>query len=405
MMRFLGPSRSLAVGFASLAAVLALATGCARPQDAGEDTASPTASVPLAGPSASPSADPSLERTASPVPKSGDFEAMSMTRPRELHTATLLTDGRVLITGGIGGEETAELYDPATGTFSATGSMTTWREAHTATLLTDGRVLIVGGLQGDTSAELLDPETGRFTATGSMTVARQWHTATLLAGGRVLIAGGDSSVPGGVGSIASAEVYDPRTGLFSQTGSMTTARSGHTATLLPNGLVLIAGCGELNGTQAELYDPRTGKFSRTGSMTRARCGQIATLLADGRVLIAGGNVPADTYANADQTAELYDPNTGTFAPTGSMVEPLAFHTATLLPNGQVLLAGGESLPPGTSGGVETYDPASGTFSPAMADFFTSVGHTATLLTDGRILFAGGKLEGDTPLSDAWLFVP
>jgi hypothetical protein len=398
-----GPRRSLLVGFASVAAVLVLAAGFTlvlrNPNNvAGSPT--PSGSAP-----ASPSSSASPEETASPAPKSGDFEDKSMTRPRDLHTATLLADGRVLIAGGDEGGNTSELYDPTGGTFAATGSMRQPREGHTATLLPDGRILIAGGDLVADPAELYDAETGSFTETGSMNTPRGWHTATLLPNGLVLIAGGDGSVPGGVGSIAAAELYDPQTGKFSRTGSMTTPRDGHTATLLPNGLVLIAGGGSLDATlaSAELYNPQTGKFSRTGSMTTARYGHTATLLPNGLVLIAGGDAPGSTVGPV-QTAELYDPKTGEFRATGSMVEARSGHTATLLPNGSVLMAGGNSVPVGAGAGVEKYDPSSGTFAPVIAGFYATVGQTATLLPDGRVLFAGGKLD-DTVLSAAWLFAP
>ena len=196
---------------------------------------------------------------------------------RELHTATLLSDGRVLVAGGRnldGGRDwvdldSAEVYDPATGTFSPTGSLPTPLTGHTATLLSDGRVLITGGdARGTTvaSAELYDPKTGTFSPTGSMATARQLLTATPLPDGRVLIAGGNAG-----NLIAPAELYDPKTGTFSPTGSMATAREYHTATLLPNGRVLIAGGsdGTVDLASAELYDPATGTFSPTGPLASA----------------------------------------------------------------------------------------------------------------------------------------
>jgi WD40 repeat protein len=213
-----------------------------------------------------------------------------------------------------------------------------------------------------------------FTQTlGPMTIGRSGHTATLLLSGQVLIAGGPN---------ASAELYDPTTEMFTATGNMTVARSGHTATLLTDkaltnyGYVLVAAGGSQT---AELYDPTTGTFTATGSMVVAQDEPTATLLQNGQVLIAGGGTA---------TAELYDPATGTFTATGSLLMSLSGHTATLLLNGQVLIAGG-----GTAT-AELYDPASGKFTATGSMSETRAGHTATLLangpapTNGSVLIAG-----------------
>ena len=255
-------------------------------------------------------------------------------------SATPLADGRVLFAGGC--STAAELYDPATGTFTPTGDMTAVRGGSPATLLLDGRVLFTGGYNCGpagqdgiwASAELYDPATGTFSPTGSMGTPREFQTATRLADGRVLIAGGYTAASPSAGTgitlasyrlvesaasvLKTAEVYDPATGTFSRTGSMSSIRNDHTATLLQDGRVLvIGGGGEGYASQktADLYDPATGKFSRTGSMKTGRWLHTATLLQDGRVLVTGGRSPQDSVY---KSAETYDPATGRFSSAGSM---------------------------------------------------------------------------------------
>ncbi|MGD0862639.1 MAG: kelch repeat-containing protein [Candidatus Limnocylindrales bacterium] len=348
-----------------------------------------------------------------------------MTAARLHQSATLLSDGRVLIAGGQAMTDgnvwndldSAELYDPQTGAFSSTGSMRTAREGQTATLLPDGRVLIAGG-SDLASAELYDPRTGTFSSTGSMMTARDGCTATLLPDGRVLMAGGHMDTSYLTIYFASAELYDPKTGTFSPTGSMTTARTGHTATLLSDGRVLVTGGEDVTGeaptltsrflASAELYDPKTGTFSPTGSMTTARTGHTATLLAAGRVLIAGGS--AGTVSTSDRyvpltSAELYDTKSGTFGPAGSMITAREYQTATLLSDGRVLIAGGETTP-GPLALAELYDPATGKFAATGSMITARESQTTTLLSDGRVLIAGGlaSLLGDA-LASAELYQP
>ena len=226
------------------------------------------------------------------------------------------------------------------GKSTLTGSMTALRSMHTATLLPDGRVLVTGGTNSTASslasAEVFDPTTGKFTATGSMKQSRIGHTATLLSNGKVLIAGGTqqwSKAP----IFQSAELYDPMKGSFSYTGNMLQARYGFPAVLLPSGKVLLVGGSRFTSTNstAELYDPLTGKFTATGSMSAKRASASATLLINGRVLVAGGYCGGSCGLT---TAELYDPSTGKFSGTGSLsVSRLG--TATLLLTGSVLFAG------------------------------------------------------------------
>jgi hypothetical protein len=262
-----------------------------------------------------------------------------MAEARSFHTATLLQDGRVLLTGGgtvsVGEESsppvaTAELYDPAAGTFSAAGSMSTARALHSATLLQDGKVLVAGGGDGVgsvASAELYDPASGTFAATGSLVEGLGAHVAVLLDDGSVLIVGG--IVPSEEGEsdstpTANVERYDPATGTFSQFATLAEPRAGHTATLLGDGTVLVTGGLDSSGqplATAEILDPASATTSPVGPMTMGRGGHTASLLADGRVLLAGGQSMAGSTGEEvpDPAAgvEFYDPETREFTAAGS----------------------------------------------------------------------------------------
>jgi hypothetical protein len=321
--------------------------------------------------------------------------------PRVWHTATLLGNGKVLVSGGVNTDAsitTAELYDPATAKFSQTvGSPTQVRFNATATLLKSGKVLLtggngIGGLLA--AAELYDPATDTFAATtGSMITARFLHTATLLNDGTVLITGGLDPAGGVSGTpVASAEIYDPAANSFALlSNSMTTGRSFHTATLLGSGKVLIAGGSGI--ASAELYDPAAKTFTPAGNMTVARAGHAATLLKDGKVLLSGG---ADSFeGTSSKSAEVYDPGTGNFTATNSMTGFRSVHSATLLNNGQVLIAGGSGFfylggQSDSLSSAELFDPAAGNFT-ATADMTTiRESHTATLLPNGQVLIVGGS---------------
>jgi hypothetical protein len=349
----------------------------------------------------------------------------SMTTVRDDHTATLLTNGKVLIAGGTDNFSiwaSAEIYDPGTGTFTATGNMTTPRAWHTGTLLPDGKVLIVGGTvyQGNSelasptlaSAELYDPDAGTFSATGNLTTPRESHTATLLNNGMVLIAGGLQQFPPPSDVfLASAELYDPSTGIFTATGNMT-GPWADTATLLANGKVLITRDDNVIPTDvssADLYDPSIGTFTSAGYLNVNHTGPTATLVTNGKVLIAGGDC-GDGSCGAVVIAELYDPATGVFS-TSNMTVGREQDTATLLADGRVLIAGGIAAgvnpDPSVGGSAEIYDPSSGTFTATGNMPTPRALQTATMLSDGRVLIAGGYDAGhfETILSSAELYTP
>ncbi len=335
----------------------------------------------------------------------------SMVVPRCADTATLLPNGEVLFAGGESGGQTAtaELYNPVTGTFAATGSMSVARVNHTATLLPNGKVLIAGGGNCNSgcvafnTAELFDPSSGTFGPTaGNMFLGVSGSTSTLLSSGKVLIAGGFTSSTDSTGTVV-AQLYDPTTGLFAQSGSMFTARQfGFTATLLQSGKVLIAGGVGSGAAQmaAEVYDPMAGTFSQTGSLSIPLEGQSAALLPNGQVLMAGGSTTLSNTANSS----LYDPVAGTFSPTGSLVEPRSGASATLLASGNVLIAGGGNGQ--FLGSLETYDPSTALFtSPTIFMNIGRTGNSMTKLADGRFLLAGGVDANSTPVLRAEIFDP
>jgi hypothetical protein len=275
-------------------------------------------------------------------------------------TVNSLAKDKVLVTSGSdssGDLATAELFDPATGTFMATGAMSEPRSEHTATLLANGTVLLAGGTAGN-AAELFDPATGSFTAAGELTVGGRWGcTATLLKDGTVLIAGGrDSEDVFDAFPLNNAELFNPATGTFTATGVMTQFRYEHAAALLNNGQVLLTG--GFNGTpvqDAELFDPTTRSFSRTGIMGIPRADHTANLLDDGTVLVAGGF--SFVAPGSLSSAEVFDPSTNKFTPTAPMGAGRFLHTATRLNSGSVLVTGGQSsitIPEVFASSADTY---------------------------------------------------
>jgi hypothetical protein len=351
---------------------------------------------------------PRASKGAGVVTATGDLSV-----PRFDQSATLLPNGKVLIAGGMAANgvyhSSVEIYDPASGKFTAAADMGTPRSCHTATMLPNGKVLLSGG-SGESwkqlgSAVLYDPASGKFTPTGGMTTPRCGAVAILLPNGKVLLVGGEHEYD----RLASAELYDPAKGTFSATGSMQTPRAAHAAVLLKSGKVLVVGGAsagrfpnETIEASAELYDPATGEFAPTGSMKFPRYKLAAISLDDGRALIVGGSDRL-AWRGEYASAELYDPATGQFSLTPEMNRkryklPWAI---VRLRNGQILVAGGAERP-------EVYDPASSNFRAtggSKLDGFCF--STATLLGNGSVLIAGGygSDPGKGGVAHAWIYQP
>jgi N-acetylneuraminic acid mutarotase len=307
----------------------------------------------------------------------------SMADYRGNHTSVVLGNGKVMVLW-IG--DRTEIYDPATGAWSPAALMSTARQLASATLLSNGKLLVAGGLvrgQPSVLAELYDPANDTWTPTGSMFSPRYGHAATLLLNGKVLVAGG---------AYTSAELYDPANGTWTPTGSVPISHVDVPATLLTDGRVLLAGGTGATVNESDIYDPATGTWAPTSPMSTARNGHTVTLLSNGKVLVAGGG--------ANLSAELYDLATASWTLTTPMITSHYQHTATRLLDGRVLIAGGDT----TGRSAELYDPVSGVWNSAGSMTVLRLGHRASLLPNGMVLVSGGfPLDPTNPLSSAELY--
>jgi hypothetical protein len=330
-----------------------------------------------------------------------------MKEARAAHTSTLLNNGTVLVCGGFAGTTSiagAEIYDPASRSFTATSNLTTTRSEHSATLLPNGKVLIAGGYNGNylSTTELYDPVLKTFTSGPGMTTPRSGHTATMLHNGKILFAGG---VGTGWTFLSSAEIYDIEKNEFIPVGTMTVTRESHTATLLKDGKVLVTG-GHRDRREnikiyagCEIFDPGTNEFTATASMNLIRHKHDAVLLSDGKVLVYGGSDQRDSRG-VYTSSEIFDPQTSLFSMHTTFNFPRYKHngTAILMKDHNVFMGGGSNR-------AEVYHSSTGKFIPVGGNMGSMRLFSATtLLNNGEVLITGGYDENNRSGNGGWLYV-
>jgi Kelch motif len=338
----------------------------------------------------------------------GISNAANLGMPRAAHTATLLPNGKVLITGGCissGCENnvtsSAELFDPKSQAFSPTANMMISRVGHQAVPLKSGLVLILGGWTGEKTtakAEVFDSVTEKFIAVGNMLQARDGFTATLLDDGRVLIAGG---YRGAIQRLDSAEIFDPSTDQFTSVGAMSSPRMAHSASRLSDGRILIVGGSTSRGnvvSSAEIFDPNSNSFSVVSNMNTPRHKQAAIALKDGRVLVLGGANSKD-FTGQYSSTELYSPKTNQFS-SSSPMNAARFK----IPGSVVELETGEVLIAGSDRRAEVFDPINHSFRVVQGEFDAERAYmTATRLQDERVLIVGGYDSSIQVTNRSWFY--
>jgi hypothetical protein len=341
-------------------------------------------------------------------------EGLRMASPRAAHSAVVLADGRVLLIGGCTREScetgpasaTVEAFDPRTGRFGPAGRLTSPRIGAAALRLSDRRVLIAGGWAGSSvsdSLEFFDPTAGTSASAGRLAAARADIAAVTLADGRILLAGGYD----GSGPVATVEILDPKDGSVRQAGPLALARTGAAASLLRDGRVLIVGGGASGGgglvatASAEIFDPATGRSMATGGLRDRRYKHESVALADGSVIVLGGSDERDAGGKL-ASVERFDPARGAFRPAGALSAPRykIGGAVVRLPGGKLLVAGGGGRP-------DLFDPATGRAVAVGPELGGSLNFaTATLLPTGAVLIAGGYYERGIRMNDrAWIVAP
>ncbi len=291
---------------------------------------------------------------------------------RRGHQAVVLADGRVLVAGGLANGvplASVELYDPGADIWSPVAPMSIPRLGHSLTRLADGRVLAAGGsaleaegaaaggqtIRTEASAEIFDPAAGTWTAGGTMGTARFEHTATLLGDGRVLVVGGlGPTGDGAEGPLTSTELYDPAADAFVRSSDLAAARTNHAAALLNDNAVVVSGGaggegGDVSLASVEVFDSRAAAWTTVASMGTTRTGHTATALDDGRVLVAGGETVRRGERRSLASGEVFDFGlgaTGEWRSAGDMACPRSEQAAVALGDGSVLVIAGDAAFPG-----------------------------------------------------------
>ena len=340
-----------------------------------------------------------------------------MNKARAFFTATKLLNGDVLVAGGYDGTivppifPDAEIYNHQKGLWTPISPMNLARAAAVDVRLEDGRVLVIGGADADfnflDSAEIYDPSTGTWSFTGLMNEPRfEDFVGVLLPGNKVLIAGGFGPP---FNALNSAEIYDEATNTWTPTGSMNVARAEFAHVVLHDGRVLAVGgvADDLTAiASAEIYNPRTGIWTLTGSMSTARNDLALVVLQDGRVLAAGGGM-GDEELPRYASAEIFDPHTGQWTPTGDMTAPRSEteHASVRLRDGRVLVPGGHTAPHLPVSSADLYDPRTGTWTAAGFMSVARAGHVAVLLNGNRgvMVMGGYSIEGGVSTTSVDIF--
>ncbi|MFZ9617592.1 MAG: Kelch repeat-containing protein, partial [Holophagaceae bacterium] len=331
----------------------------------------------------------------------------NITNARYWHTATALGNGKILVAGGYTTNSTTttsdcRLYTPSSNTWSSTGAMATARAEHSAIVLADGRVLVTGGYSGSaslSSSEIYDPSLGTWSSATAMSSQRRNHASITMPNGLTLITGGrNDATPSGLSTVA---IYNPANNSWTNGASLSTQRFRHSMTTAPNGRIIITGGLNTSGSPAvnnylssvEIYSPSGDNYYQGSNLPEGRRGHFTAVLPNGNVLVAGGATGDNTISTTTKEYNTGDQRSNTFTATGSLTTARAYHTATLLNSGKFLIAGGYAGGSDYFAGCELYDPSTGTWSSTGSLTLGRRDHEAVLLPTGKVLLTGGYNPG------------